>query len=127
MKSASRNFLYAGLILVFLGLLAKSFHIPGATLLILFSTLSLILSLILGFFSRNSSASKRDLSFRKTGSIVFITLGGIVFFFFYTFRIQHWPGTGILTIISFALVIIGALIFLLGKESKTENENLLGR
>ena len=125
MESASRIFLYSGLLLVFLGLLGKSFHIPGITLTILLSVLSLVLSLILGTIGRKSKGTKKDLSFRTIGSIVFFTLGGILFFFSYTFRVQHWPGTGILTISSLIFALIGILIFAFGNKNISENEDLL--
>jgi hypothetical protein len=99
----------SGLLFVLGGLIFKANHLPGASILILLSVLSIILSLVLPALKDNKEAGMNDrLNFILIGISVICVIGA-------TFKIFHWPGASALGIVGYILMIVLPGIILVDK------------
>ncbi len=96
----------AGLFAFVLAVAAKLFHIGGASILIGYGTIFneiIVLPFIAFYLLRNNSKNK---SIYILGVLsVFILIAGLFF------KIQHWPGSFVMSILGIVLFFISTILF----------------
>ena len=94
MKTTTKIFGNVSLALIGIGTIFKLFHWPLATILLVLGFL--LLGLI--FYPSTILASYRKNGRKRLGLHIIAIIGGISLFFGILFKINHWPGTSILSI-----------------------------
>ncbi|MFO8234640.1 MAG: hypothetical protein R6U04_04435 [Bacteroidales bacterium] len=93
-------------IIFFAGIVFKNFHWPGAGVLLLLGALVGIVFLFM--FMVNGAPLLKSGMEKSNGVIVAVTMAVILVSF--TFKVQHWPGAGILFIISHIILFISVIL-----------------
>lgn len=96
MKSTSKLIGFIGFIIFFAGIFFKQFHLVGAGVLIVLGSAFGIVYFASHLFSKKKSEYKTCEKVRGTMA----SIAMIVFFVSFTFKMQHWSGSGILLGIS---------------------------
>lgn len=97
MKTFAVSFSITSLVFASIGILFKILHWPGATISFSIALLLIIISFILRLFNRKNPEKA---NFKIVLRISFGTLALITFVFSGLFKIQHWPASEFLLIIS---------------------------
>ncbi|MDZ7738241.1 MAG: hypothetical protein U5K32_04040 [Bacteroidales bacterium] len=106
MKKGSLSLSLISAIIFFAGIVFKNFHWPGAGILI---TLGALVGLVfLLFFLTNGSPLLKSGMEKTNGIIVAIAMAVVLVSF--TFKVQHWPGAGILFIVSHIILLISSVL-----------------
>lgn len=105
-KIALKKLYKISLALLFLGLMFKIMHFPGAGLLMIAGVFLLAIYFILGQKTKNDNKFL-GLIYRACFSITII--GGIFF-------MMHWPGSGIIRLISLAFLLLSICLLLIYKK-----------
>lgn len=105
MKKSSLSISLISAIIFFAGIVFKNFHWPGAGILITLGALVGIVFLLM-FLVKGTPLLKSGLE-KSNGIIVTVTMAVILVSF--TFKVQHWPGAGILFIVSHIILFISVI------------------
>ncbi|MCF8223145.1 MAG: hypothetical protein K9J25_08340 [Bacteroidales bacterium] len=106
MKKSVLSISLISAILLFVGIVFKNFHWPGAGILITLGALVGIVFLLM-FLVKGTPLLKSGLE-KSNGIIVTVTMAVILVSF--TFKVQHWPGAGILFIVSHIILFISVIL-----------------
>ncbi len=114
-------------ILIFVGIVFKNFHWPGAGVLL---TLGGALGIVFLIIYLASATKLLQSGLEKTNGII----AAIVFIIIlagFTFKMQHWPGAGVLIILSNAGLILSSILmfadaFYEKKDTKKAFKGLIG-
>jgi hypothetical protein len=117
-----KNVYYSGYITVFFAVLAacfKLFHLPYAGVLISVSLLALCVFFPLYIIDRS-----KDLTGGKTSPAnIVLAIGLILFILAMMFKLNHWPGTGLIMAVSLLVLIVGFCPLWFYQKSKEPGAN----
>lgn len=121
MKKTMQIFGLVSMVLVALGAVLKIQHWPGAGILL---TLGFLL-LGLVFAPAALYILKRESRLKSSMLTYMISVAGLICFIFgFLFKIQHWPGAGILLVVGFSMIsaiLIPAVLFAKLREEQSQN------
>ena len=109
MKSINKTLGLISIIVLLIGVIFKMFHLPGAGIIVSISSLALIVFFITYLFVgiKALSTSIEKASGISVGVAMCLTVAAFLF------KIQHWPGAGIIILVSLIALFVTAILLII--------------
>ena len=116
MKKGALSISLISAILLFVGIVFKNFHWPGASILLLLGAVLGIVFFVI-FLVDGTKLLKSGLE-RTNATVVSITMAVVLAGFL--FKVQHWPGSGIILIVSHIILLLSCILMFIDAFSETD-------
>ncbi len=116
MKKGALSISLISAILLFVGIVFKNFHWPGAGILIVFGA---VIGIVFLFVYLASGVKLLKAGLEKT-NVTIIALAMAVVIAGFTFKAQHWPGAGVLFIVSHIILLISCILMFIDAFSESD-------